>query len=168
MFTERLKSRYQLEPFTPQDYSLLIDWIADEEFNLLWGGPVYQFPLTVDQIEHHVSRPEIHPFLFHVAGQVKGYVELNQKHPKRCRLCRVLIVNESDRGKGYGRALVEAALEKARVEFGAEEVSLAVFEHNFSAVSCYRGAGFDIYQADQAIRVFEGQPWTLLQMRKQL
>ncbi|NAW64569.1 GNAT family N-acetyltransferase [Photobacterium halotolerans] len=168
MLTKRPDSRHQLKPFTAQDYSLLMDWVTDEEFNLLWGGPVYQFPLTLHQIERHVSRPEVHPYLFQAAGQTKGYIELYQSSPKHCRLCRVLVANESDRGKGYGRMLLDMAVEKAESEFGAEVVSLSVFEHNFRAVNCYRGMGFEIYQADRATRVFNGEPWTLLQMKKLL
>ncbi|QUJ66390.1 GNAT family N-acetyltransferase [Photobacterium sp. GJ3] len=166
MFNERLKSRYQLEPFTEKDHALLIDWVMDEEFNLLWGGPLYQFPLTTEQISNHVSRPEIHPFLFTVAGQVKGYVELCDKQQNQCRLCRVLIASESERGHGYGKIMIELAIDVAKTKLAAEEISLAVFEHNFRAISCYRALGFEIYQADQASRVFQGQPWTLLQMKK--
>lgn len=36
MLIKRPGSRYQLKPFTAQDYSLLMDWVTDEEFNLLW------------------------------------------------------------------------------------------------------------------------------------
>ncbi|WP_120511221.1 GNAT family N-acetyltransferase [Photobacterium salinisoli] len=168
MLIKRPGSRYQLSPFTAQDYSLLMDWVTDEEFNLLWGGPVYQFPLTIEQIEKHIARPEVHPYLFQVEGQTKGYIELYQSAPKHCRLCRVLVANESDRGKGYGRMLLDMAVEKAEFEFGAEVISLAVFEHNFRAVNCYRGMGFETYQADRATRVFNGEPWTLLQMKKLL
>jgi ribosomal protein S18 acetylase RimI-like enzyme len=52
-----------------------------------------------------------------------------------------LIVNEDQRGKGYGRATMLAAIARAR-ELGAESVGLHVFGHNTVARGLYASLGF--------------------------
>ncbi|MGB5120359.1 MAG: hypothetical protein WBO13_05125, partial [Vibrio fluvialis] len=56
------QSSLTLTPFTAADYPQLIGWIDSDELNYLWGGPNYQFPLTVEQIEAHCAQPQVHPF----------------------------------------------------------------------------------------------------------
>jgi ribosomal protein S18 acetylase RimI-like enzyme len=52
-----------------------------------------------------------------------------------------IVIDEAQRGKGYGRAAMLAAIEKSR-ELGAASVGLHVFGHNTSARSLYRSLGF--------------------------
>ena len=52
-----------------------------------------------------------------------------------------LFVDESARGKGYGRMLVEAAVERARSR-GCERIQLDVNEANAAAVALYESCGF--------------------------
>lgn len=62
------------------------------------------------------------------AGRAEGYIYDIEVHEKL-------------RGRGYGRATMLAAVEKAR-EMGAELVGLHVFGHNAPAHALYRSLGF--------------------------
>lgn len=53
-----------------------------------------------------------------------------------------LFVEDSARGSGFGRALVEAALERAR-ERGCARIELDTGEANAPALALYRSFGFD-------------------------
>lgn len=53
-----------------------------------------------------------------------------------------VIVDDSKRGRGLGKALVSMAVKYAFETLGATKVSLGVFENNPSAVHCYESAGF--------------------------
>jgi ribosomal protein S18 acetylase RimI-like enzyme len=52
-----------------------------------------------------------------------------------------LFVEESARGKGYGRKLVEAAIERARAR-GCDRIQLDVNKSNEAALELYRSCGF--------------------------
>ena len=58
-----------------------------------------------------------------------------------------VIVDDSQRGKGLGKALVSMAVDYAFSKLGALKVSLGVFENNPAAIRCYESVGFLASQA---------------------
>lgn len=157
-----------LEHFCTNDYNLLINWIPSEEFNYLWSGPIYKYPLTEQQIIEHVERSEVTPLLLKDNDKSIGYIELLQESRTSYRLCRVLIGEKSQRGKGYGKVLVELAVGYANSILNAKTVNLAVFEHNQKAINCYQSLGFEETGREGGLRSFNGEYWTLLYMSKSL
>jgi ribosomal protein S18 acetylase RimI-like enzyme len=62
----------------------------------------------------------------------------------------------SHRGKGWGRALMNALLEKARTQRGLEQILLAVATSNATAVALYRSLGFEVYGTEpRALKIGE-------------
>ena len=58
------------------------------------------------------------------------------------------------RGHGTGRALLEAAIARARAWSGVEQVQLAVMTSNAPARALYRAAGFEVFGLERrALRV---------------
>lgn len=76
-------------------------------------------------------------------NDIVGYITLRTPvdNPIEQRLGFV-IVDDSKRGCGLGKALATMAVEYAFKELGATKVSLGVFENNPSAIHCYEAAGF--------------------------
>lgn len=157
-----------LEKFTVMDYAVLVNWISNEDFNYLWGGPVYEFPLTEQQIITHVTRSEVTPFILKHEDENIGYIELLQETQTTYRLCRVLIGDKTQRGKGYGKVLVELAIDYAKTVLNVTKINLAVFGHNQKAINCYQSLGFEVTGKETGLRSFNGQNWTLLYMEKAL
>ena len=157
-----------LENFKTIDYALLVNWIPTEEFNYLWGGPAYKYPLTEQQIISHVTRPEITPFILKHEDKNIGYIELLQESESTYRLCRVLIGDKYQRGKGYGKILVELAIKYAQTVQNATKINLAVFEHNQKAINCYQSLGFEVTNIEADFRLLNSQNWTSLYMTKAL
>ena len=168
MSTRGQKKHVQLIPFDDCDSDLLISWVPSAEFNMLWGGPCYQWPLTREQILQHHRDPAIHPFMLIVNQQKTGFIELFQRAEYEVRLCRILIGPNSSRGQGLGRRLIQMAVDLGRRLLHAEVISLAVFEHNLAALNCYQAEGFQIIGRDAEVRQFNGKPWPLIHMEKQL
>ncbi|MGF1761801.1 GNAT family N-acetyltransferase [Aliivibrio kagoshimensis] len=158
----------QFLTFQPKDYSLLIDWIDSAECNLLWGGPKYQYPLTLEQISSFLSNDDVRPMVLTRDDTMVGYIELFRVSDDEYRLCRVLVVDKNSRGKGYGKQLVQRSVDYIREHFAAKSVSLAVFEHNQSAVGCYQSLGFISEKTEQYQPEFMDKPWPLLHMRLSL
>ena len=56
-----------------------------------------------------------------------------------------MYVASEARGKGYGRALMEALIARARALDGLEQLILAVVTSNTAAIALYRALGFEVY-----------------------
>lgn len=80
-------------------------------------------------------------------GRLVGYLRLGFATPLasnvHVRQIRGLAVDEAARGKGVGRALIRAALERARA-LGARRVTLHVLAHNAAARALYAAEGFTV------------------------
>jgi RimJ/RimL family protein N-acetyltransferase len=158
----------KLIPFTPKYYLLLISWIPDEEFSLLWGGPVYSWPLDTHQIHRHQNRKDVTSFIVMVKSRPIGFIELIQEDADTVRLCRILVADKADRGQGYGACLIQLALGHIRDTSQAKSVSLGVFEKNTGAIRCYESLGFKIRSRDETSTEFRGEAWPLIKMAREL
>ncbi|MFB7592675.1 GNAT family N-acetyltransferase [Streptomyces sp. NPDC056169] len=80
-------------------------------------------------------------------GEVVGYIRLVLPTPlaatAHVRQIQGLVVAESARGRGVARALLRAAVERARAE-GARRITLRVLGHNAPARALYASEGFAV------------------------
>jgi ribosomal protein S18 acetylase RimI-like enzyme len=78
-------------------------------------------------------------------GRIAGWVKLTPATPlpsgDHVKLINGLAVDPEHQGAGVGRALIEAAVERAKV-LGARKVSLRVLGHNDAARRLYERCGF--------------------------
>ncbi|HAS6485701.1 TPA: GNAT family N-acetyltransferase [Vibrio parahaemolyticus] len=157
----------ELRAFEKEDHDLLIGWIDSDKLNYQWGGPNFEFPLDSVQISNHCSQEQVFPFIFVVAGQSAGYVELFKVSASHFRICRVF-VSDSFRGKGVSKLMLGQLIELAKEKYSASLLSLAVFERNIVARNCYESLGFTVTSRENGSRPFDGEVWGLLRMEKRL
>ena len=74
-----------------------------------------------------------------------------------------VIVDDSKRGKGYGKKMLTLATKYAFEIFGAEKITLGVFDKNESAYRCYKAAGFNENGEEQFYELF-GKQWRIIEM----
>ncbi|WP_375750766.1 GNAT family N-acetyltransferase [Vibrio sp. HN007] len=157
----------KLVHFSEQYYDILIQWIDSEKLNYLWGGPHFQFPLTLEQISVHCAKPEVYPYVLVVEGKNAGYVELFKVSEDHYRICRVFIAKEF-RGKGLSTSMLEALISKAKEQLNCTRLSLAVFTHNAPAIACYKSLGFEVVKTENNRVTFEGESWDLYRMERSI
>jgi len=157
-----------LEKFGIADFQRLISWVPDAEFLLQWSGPKYGFPLDEAQLAETLKLTEgRHPtyFIFKAVfeGETVGHIEImDVDHRKKSAILgRVLIGPHQQRGKGFGRAMIESAIHFAFHELELENLDLGVFKFNGKAISIYSQLGFKIYRT---IENNDDDQWTLLRM----
>ena len=73
-----------------------------------------------------------------------------------------VIVDDSKRGKGYGKQLLRLAIDYAQRELGAQKISLGVFCDNHSGIECYKSVGFRITGEDAYS--IDGEEWKGFEM----
>lgn len=155
----------RLELFEQTDCSVLIEWIPTKEFNLLWGGPLYKWPITIDQISEHQKESAVISFWLVSGSKKLGFIEIFKVSDEEYRLCRIIISEQAGRGKGYGSRLIQLASAYAQDELNAKTISLAVFEHNARAIKCYESLGFKAFVRETGVSSFNGEDWPLLRMK---
>ena len=69
-----------------------------------------------------------------------------------------VIVDDNLRGKGYGKQMLQLAIQKAKNVFGAKKITLGVFDNNPSALRCYESVGFQVTGTDSYF--IDGEEWT--------
>jgi len=91
------------------------------------------------------NHPPEHYLVSEREGRVTGYVRLVQDIPfpsgAHVRQIQGLVVDSAERGRGVGRALVDAACAEA-VRQGARRITLRVLGWNGAARRLYEAAGF--------------------------
>ncbi len=76
-----------------------------------------------------------------------------------------VIVDDSKRGKGYGKEMLRLALEYAFTILKVKKVTIGVFENNPSAYYCYKSVGFeDAVQAEDEYFHIMGEDWKCLEL----
>ncbi|MBS2937406.1 GNAT family N-acetyltransferase [Nocardioides sp. J2M5] len=91
------------------------------------------------------SSPGMHLWTAEVDGEPVGigWIELRQRPNGTSAWVFDLRVDDAQRGKGLGRALMEAMHAAAR-DLGATSVGLNVFGHNTTAVRLYESLGYRV------------------------
>ncbi len=101
---------------------------------------------TIEQIEVHLEGSNERVFIGALEeGELVGVVGVGREQGVKERhiaFVRSMYVSPNARGKGLGRRLVVAALQRAAAWDGVLQVTLAVTACNKPAVSLYRSVGF--------------------------
>ncbi|GHH98771.1 GNAT family N-acetyltransferase [Neobacillus kokaensis] len=141
----------ELKFFDRSDFQQLIGWIDSPQFLLQWSGPAFEYPLTESQLEKYIENANsenaealIYKVIESETGKVIGHISLGRidRKNKSARVGKVLVGDQSVRGKGIGQQMINEILKIAFDELHLHRVSLGVFDFNTSAISCYEKAGF--------------------------
>ena len=129
----------------------ILSWITDEKSFRQWSADKYESypPDPQEMIQFYDSmKPQgAKAFIFCDGDKEIGHFILRPLDDGSNKTFRIgfIIVDSSIRGKGYGKKMLLAALEYASKEFGAERITLGVFENNPKALKCYASVGFRQY-----------------------
>ncbi|WP_313002393.1 GNAT family N-acetyltransferase [Chryseobacterium gleum] len=154
-----------LHPFTIEDAPLLISKIKDKRMLLQFAGPAYRFPLTSEQLEKDLS--DENRTLFKItdqSGQIIGHAQIFLKE-KTFLLGRILIWDENNRGKGYGKKVMYELLRYGFSHFDRETAELNVYDWNTGAIECYRKVGFTFDPDVKNEAKIDHETWISLNMK---
>jgi ribosomal protein S18 acetylase RimI-like enzyme len=142
-----------LDPMTEEEFAawLLPSVRSLAEENVTCGRWAPEEALEMAKTEARIQLPNaVHTkgeMLYTARDSASGaavgsvWISMQRKANKPEAYIHDIIVNEDQRGKGYGRATMLAAIARAR-ELGAASVGLHVFGHNTVARGLYASLGF--------------------------
>jgi RimJ/RimL family protein N-acetyltransferase len=131
----------RLRPFKQTDTTSILSWCQDETTFYQWtAGRLGDYPITEDQFRFNDA---LMPFVAFDDDGIVGFFTLRtpNNNPDELRFGFV-IVDPAKRGKSYGKFMLQLGIKFAFELYGAQKVSLGVFENNLPAYYCYKAAGF--------------------------
>jgi RimJ/RimL family protein N-acetyltransferase len=132
----------KLETFNETDFDRLINWAVNEEMLVQFSGPIFKFPLTKEQLEKYLTEKRSIAFkvIYKELDEIIGHSEIYHSENGVAKLCRILIGDESFRGKGIGEKIINKLVEYCFEKLETEKVELNVYDWNKSAVRRRRKA----------------------------
>ncbi len=150
------------------DFLLLQSWINNETVNRQWCAGMFSWPVQREAVEDFLKEDaNRHPYVaIDDEGKEFGFFILQSSESSNSELVRLVVVDSTERGKGYGSALLQLAADKAFRECGRDYIDLDVFRENERAIRCYKKNGFAIMEEVNADIVINGKLWPRYHMRK--
>ena len=154
-----------LRPFIPEDAATILSWCQDKQAFRRWSADRYKdYPAYPEEMMHQYEDDNLFPLTAMAEGKVVGHILL--RYPSEDKtLVRFgfVIVDNTIRGKGYGKQLLQLAIDYAQRNLGAKEITLGVFCNNLPALKCYESVGFRITGEDAYI--IDGEEWKEFEMK---
>ena len=143
----------------PDDYQAVCDLIRDEE-ELFMVYSKGTFPFSVNQFGNMLNR-RLEPTVLQVEGKVAGFAAFYRLRKARSAFIGNVVVDLSQRGRGFGKNLVSYMSGLAFDKYGLPEVRISVYNSNTTALLLYASMGFKPY-AIQAKRDLKGDRVALI------
>ena len=149
-----------LRPFNINDAPTILSWCKDKHAFRLWSADRYkEFPAQPDEMMEQYKGENMYPLTAVVEEEIIGHILLRfPSEDKSVIRFGFVIVDDSKRGKGYGKQMMQLAILKAKQDFGAQKITLGVFDNNPSAIHCYESVGFVVTGTDTY--AIDGEEWT--------
>ena len=157
-------NKMKLRPFNPNDAETILNWCKDKHTFRLWSADRYEdFPAQPEEMMKQYKGDNMYPLTAIVGEEIVGHILL--RHPSEDKSVirfGFVIIDDSKRGKGYGKQMLSLAIDYAQQELGAKRITLGVFCDNNSAVECYKSVGFRISGTDAYM--IDGEEWNGYEM----
>lgn len=137
-----------LRPYLPSDAATITSWLKSEYLMRQWCADRYErYPVTPEDMNAYhamyIDGQRSRALTMTDGDDIVGYITLRiPADDSTEQRLGFVIVDDSKRGRGLGKALVSMAVKYVYETLGATKVSLGVFENNPSAIHCYESAGF--------------------------
>lgn len=129
-----------LRPATRADLYRVFRWIPDRDACRRWAGPLVRYTRDPASLARQIGFRPGNSHVLTVGDTLVGFAQLLAPRPWARHLTRVVVAPEQ-RGDGFGRALCEALLARARRD-GASQLSLYVYRDNPQAHRLYEALGW--------------------------
>ena len=119
-----------LREYEDKDSFEIIKWIRSKQELLLWSADIYnKFPIEAEDINNFykkcLEKSNFYPMTLIENDRIIGHLILRNTDEKN-QIIRLgfIIVDPDLRGRGYGRTLINHAIEYAKNNLNAKEINL--------------------------------------------
>lgn len=160
----------KLREYKESDAKTILTWINNEREFRLWSADRYEgYPIKESDINNNYqkcSKDGFYPLtMIDDDNKVIGHLILrNPTSDKSIIRMGFIIVDSKIRGHGYGKKIIELAINYAKEKLSAKEINLGVFTCNTSALNCYERSGFQVIDIEKNAYTFHDENWDCAEM----
>ena len=165
----------KLRTYKPCDAKTILTWCKDEVSFRKWTSDRYEsFPITDKDMNYKyvdcngdcADLDNFFPMTAFDESGVVGHLIMRFTDKEKAVLrLGFVIVDDSKRGKGYGKEMICLALKYAFEIMKVEKVTIGVFENNASAYHCYKAAGFkEVETVEEVWCEVCGEKWKIIDL----
>lgn len=161
----------RLRPYKNCDATYIVSWIHDEVSFRKWCADRYKsYPITENNINEQymelIDQDGFFPMTAFDENGVAGHLTMRfTDEEKQTLRFGFIIVDDTRRGKGYGKEMLLLALKYAFEILKVKKVTLGVFENNPSAYFCYKASGFkEAVLENEEYYDISGEKWKCIEM----
>lgn len=159
----------RLRPYKSCDAELICSWVKDEDIFLKWSaGRFGAYPIDAKTINEKYlinngdcDEPDnFYPWtaVDDEGKPVGSFIMRYTGGDRRQLRFGFVILDDTNRGKGYGKQMLELGFKYAFEMLGADRITIGVFENNEPAHWCYKKVGF----VDKEVVMAES--WNIVEM----
>jgi len=153
-----------------KDYEYIASWIDCEKTHALWCANLLPYPVTPEAFQNFLEKcsTDWNDSAYVAttnAGQVIGFFCYSLNLENNTGFMKFIIIDEARRGKGYGKEMLNLALQYAFQITGAAAVQLNVFNENISAKRCYEKVGFIEECVEENVFAYGDERWSRCGMK---
>lgn len=145
----------RLRPYKACDAQIIVSWIKDEVAFRKWCADRFEkYPITEEDMNVQYNSLAYADNFFQMTafdemGVVGHLIMRFTDEEKKVLRFGFVIVDDSKQAKGYGKEMLQLAIQYAFDILKAEKITLGVFENNEPAYYCYKSVGFQDIQLEQ-------------------
>lgn len=169
------KMMLRLRPYKSCDAVAISSWIKNEITMFKWSADRFgSFPVTADAINEKYlihngdcTEPDnFYPMTAFDDSGVVGHLILRfTDEEKQTIRFGFVIVDDTRRGKGYGKEMLNLAIKYAFEILKAKKITLGVFENNPPAYYCYKSVGFtEIVGKQDGYHNIKNEKWKCIEL----
>lgn len=152
------------------DAECILNWIKNERDFRLWSADRYKnYPINSNDMNknYHESKKvsNFYPMTLTIDNKIIGHLILrNPDNDLSTIRLGFIIVDNSIRGKGYGKLLILEAIKYAKEVLHAKNINLGVFDQNRLAIYCYKACGFEEVDILKDVYKYKDESWNQIEM----
>ena len=160
----------RIRPYIPnKDYEYVSKWIDNERTLAFWCANRFSYPITQQSFHNFLEKNAIDwTDSAYVAtennGQIVGFFCYSVNTTDNIGFLKFVIVDKTKRGKGYGKEMLNLALQYAFQITSAKAVQLNVFSENVLAKQCNEKVGFAERKIDKDVFSYKDELWSRCNM----
>lgn len=164
----------RLRPYKAGDAQTITTWLKDEFALRQWSADRYgSYPITPADMNAYYDNEKDSGRNWGMTAfdenGIVGHFTLRFPHADSLEELRLgfVIVDDAQRGRGYGKEMLSLAVRYAFEFVGVQKVSLGVFENNTAALHCYEACGFRRVEREQVEQYrCMGEVWRCIELER--
>ncbi|MBP5444805.1 MAG: GNAT family N-acetyltransferase [Acholeplasmatales bacterium] len=164
-----MNSELIIKPYSSSYAKTILSFTNDEESYYRWSANVLgSYPIDEnkfnDRIKELKSTKLFYPYVVKHNEEVIGFFTLRYRVESVNDLTiGFVIINPKYRGQGFGKKMLDLAINLAFSKFKSDSVNLRVFKDNIEAYNCYKKCGLKENGITDTYEIL-GNKWLVIEM----